>query len=126
MVLNRQLPGGGWNYGNTTIFKRELRPMPHSTGVALTALAGTVPHDEVNRSVEYLRAMVSSIRAPLSLGWSLVGLAAWNERVAEAASCVDECLERDEDLPEYDLPLLSLLYCALLPESENPLLVTRS
>ena len=42
MILNRQLPSGGWNYGNTTVFKRELLPMPEHTGQALCALSGFV------------------------------------------------------------------------------------
>jgi hypothetical protein len=42
MMLDRQLPHGGWNYGNSVVFGRELRPMPESTGAALTGLAGQV------------------------------------------------------------------------------------
>jgi hypothetical protein len=42
MILDRQLPHGGWNYGNTFVFGRELRPMPESSGAALAGLAGQV------------------------------------------------------------------------------------
>ena len=38
LLLDRQLPQGGWNYGNTLIFDQELRPMPLSTGMVLNAL----------------------------------------------------------------------------------------
>jgi len=35
LLLDRQLPHGGWNYGNTFVFAQELRPMPLSTGIVL-------------------------------------------------------------------------------------------
>ncbi len=28
MILDRQLPHGGWNYGNTSVFGQELHPLP--------------------------------------------------------------------------------------------------
>ena len=33
LLLDRQIPGGGWNYGNTTVFGQVLNPMPESTPV---------------------------------------------------------------------------------------------
>jgi hypothetical protein len=42
MILDRQLPHGGWNYGSTYVFGKEHLPMPESTGAALTGLAGMV------------------------------------------------------------------------------------
>ena len=40
LLLDRQLPSGGCNYGNTTILGQELRAHVQPTGTALTALAG--------------------------------------------------------------------------------------
>ncbi|HHY84012.1 MAG TPA: hypothetical protein GYA07_00550 [Verrucomicrobia bacterium] len=128
MILNRQLPSGGWNYGNTTVFQTQLRPMPHSTGVALAALAGSpgIARQEVAKSIDYLTETVGTIRAPLSLGWSLTGLAAWDAEPPAAPDWIAESLEREKELPEYDLSLLSVLYCAAQPKSENPLLSLNS
>src|SRR5689334_17353480 len=73
MILNRQLPHGGWNYGNSFVFERELRPMPESTGAALAVLAGSVDKRTVGRSLEYLEGEVDRLRTPVSLGWCLLG-----------------------------------------------------
>ena len=67
MMLDRQLPHGGWNYGNTYVFGRELRPMPESTGAALTGLAGQV--EVRSRSLEastiYKEKLIGFIRRSL-------------------------------------------------------------
>src|SRR5262249_9989037 len=39
LLYDRALPHGGWNYGNRSVFGRELRPQPGPTGLALLALA---------------------------------------------------------------------------------------
>jgi hypothetical protein len=44
MVMNRQLATGGWNYGNTSVFGRQLYPQPDQTGVALSALRRSEEH----------------------------------------------------------------------------------
>ena len=51
--------------------------MPESTGSALTGLAGHVEMGVVARSLDYLRGEVNALRTPVSLGWGLLGLAAW-------------------------------------------------
>ncbi len=38
LLLDRQIPGGGWNYGNTTVFGQTLQAMPEDTGMVLAAL----------------------------------------------------------------------------------------
>ena len=78
LLLNRQLPHGGWNYGNTEVFGQELRPSPEDTGAALSALTGRVSETQISKSLEYLSREVRIVRTPISLGWSLLGLNAWN------------------------------------------------
>jgi len=77
LLLDRQLPEGGWNYGNTKILGNTLRPFPGPTGVALCALQGETRQEEVASSVKYLERELQRIRAPMSLGWGLIGLNAW-------------------------------------------------
>lgn len=122
MLLNRQLPGGGWNYGNTTVYGTELRPMLHSTGMALAALANHVEFKVISNSIQYLENSLPAVRSPLSLGWGIIGLSAWNRRPSESELWIDECLRSEEHTIEYDPTLLSLLNCALLPSNRNPLL----
>ncbi|WP_413934018.1 prenyltransferase/squalene oxidase repeat-containing protein [Nitrospira sp. BLG_1] len=114
MVLDRQLPHGGWNYGNTHVFGRELHPMPESTGAALTGLTGLVERDAVRESLTYLQHKVTSLRTPISLGWSLLGLAAWNESPANVAALVERCLANQERYGEYETSALCLLVLGAL------------
>ena len=109
LLLNRQLPHGGWNYGNTTIFGRELHPMPESTGAALTGLAGLVSQAEVERSLSYLEGEVPRLRTPLSLGWGLLGLAAWQRWPPNGEDLIKKCLAAQSRYGEYDTTVLCIL-----------------
>jgi hypothetical protein len=109
MVLDRQLPHGGWNYGNTHVFGKELHPMPESTGAALAGLAGLVERDAVSPSLTYLQQAVTGLRTPISLGWSLIGLAAWNQSPPNPAALVERCLANQERYGEYETSALCLL-----------------
>jgi len=125
MMLDRQLPHGGWNYGNTLVFGRELHPMPESTGAALTGLAGEVDRQTVSRSVDYLQGEVDRLRTPISLGWALLGLAAWGVWPSNGTALVERCLANQTRYGEYDTSSLCLLFLgALAGESpaQHPLL----
>ncbi len=77
MIADRQLPAGGWNYGNTTVFGQALRPMPETTGIALNALKEQASRETLQRSLDYLKVNLAGIRTPYSLAWGLMGLGAW-------------------------------------------------
>ncbi len=109
MLMDRQLPKGGWNYGNTAVYGQELYPQPENTGLALCALSGLVSRADVHRSIDYLRSRILQIRTPLSLGWGLLGLGAWGERPVGARSWILESLERQKKYGLYETTLLSLL-----------------
>lgn len=112
LLLNRQLPSGGWNYGNTIGFGQELRPTVDATGLALTALRGATAAEDVERSLTYLRARVASVHAPFSLAWALLGLSAWDARPADAAERIRESLKRQEVTSEHPTSALALLLLA--------------
>jgi len=109
MLLDRQLPHGGWNYGNTLVFGKELHPMPESTGAALASLSGSVDRDAVLPSLQYLQGEVIRLRTPISLGWSLLGLAAWRIVPPNANALVERCLASQERYGEYETSALCLL-----------------
>lgn len=113
MLLDRQLPHGGWNYGNTFVFGKELHPLPESTGVALQALAGTTPIHEVEQSLDYLLHELPHLRTPLSLGWALLGLGAWGLKPANTEALALASIQRQERYGLYPLPSLALLLCAV-------------
>jgi hypothetical protein len=114
MLLDRQLPDGGWNYGNTVVFGQKLYPMPDMTGMALSALSGLVSYVDVAKSVEYLRAEAPGLRTPFSLGWCLLGLGSWGSRPSEAEALILNCLARQGECGPYDTIAYSLLVSAFL------------
>jgi hypothetical protein len=112
MLMDRQLPGGGWNYGNTLIFGKELFPMADATGMALNALSGRTSRESIAASLEYLRKETRRLRTPLSLGWGLLGLGAWGERPEDSRVWVMETLQKQDRFGPFDTSLLSLLLIA--------------
>ncbi len=112
LFMDRQLVSGGWNYGNTTVFGTELAAMPESTGLALSALSGLVKKQDVSRSIAQIKDTVESLITPFSLGWAILGLAAWGERPRNANTLIDQCLNRQGRYGAYDTSLLSLLLVA--------------
>jgi hypothetical protein len=114
MLLDRQLPHGGWNYGNTLVFGRELHPMPDSTGAALAGLASQAEQGTVARSLDYLQDEVDRLRTPISLGWSLLGLAAWDRWPSNGAALVERCLANQTRYGGYDTSALCLLFLGAL------------
>jgi hypothetical protein len=80
LLRDRAIPGGGWNVGNNVVRGRVLRPQPAPTGLALLALAA---HDcpaetKIQDACDYLQATLPNTRAPASLCWGILALAAWN------------------------------------------------
>lgn len=114
MTIDRQLPHGGWNYGNTTVYGQELHPMPESTGAALAGLVGQAEQGTVARSLDYLQGEVDRLRTPISLGWGLLGLAAWDRWPSNGAALVERCLANQARYGEYDTSALCLLLLAAL------------
>jgi hypothetical protein len=99
MILDRAIPSGGWNYGNSAVLGNTLRPFPETTGVALAALAGEPRHGAIDRGIAYLSGELPRIRSPLSLGWGLIGLTAWNARPADADGWLNEAYARSVSHP---------------------------
>ncbi len=112
LLLDRQIPGGGWNYGNTIVFGQVLRPMPESTGMVLNALSQKVSREAVQKSLAYLEATVTNLKTPWALGWALLGLGAWGARPAAAGEMLQACLARQARVSSYDTSSLALLLTA--------------
>lgn len=109
LLLDRQLPHGGWNLGNTVVFGNELLPVPDSTGLALVALAGLVTRAEVETSLSRTAKDLEEVKTPLSLGWILFCRSAWGIPVVDARARVLECLDLESLLGEYDLAQVGFL-----------------
>ncbi len=93
VILNRALAQGGWNYGNTSVFGRQLRPQPGPTGLALLALAAHASKNRprsVDPAIAYLVRTLPEVRAPISLAWGVLGLRAWNASPPAAEEWLSE------------------------------------
>ena len=99
--------------------------MPESTGAALACLSGMVQRDAVLPSLQYLQNEVARLQTPISLGWSLLGLAAWKLAPPNAKALVERCLANQERYGEYETSALCLLVLgglAVGTDAQNPLL----
>ena len=114
MLMDRQLPHGGWNCGNTIVFGHELRPAPESTGAALHALVGRVPRAEVERSLNYLSNEVGRLRTPVALGWSLLALRSWDASPENGSDLIARSFKDQDRYGSYDTASLSLLLISML------------
>ena len=120
VVLNRALAQGGWNYGNTSVFGRQLRPQPGPTGLALLALAAQASKHRprsVDPAIAYLLRTLPDVRAPISLAWGVLGLRAWNASPVAAADWLSESYSLHTGRPDVTAGL-SLL---LLAHGDDPL-----
>ncbi len=111
VIVDRAIPGGGWNYGNNVVFGRVLRPQPGPTGIALLALAAREPLDcaVVPPALDYLRKALPAIRAAASIGWGVLGLKAHHACPPEAASWLEGAYEHCTGRPDATLGLSLLL-----------------
>ncbi len=112
LLRDRRIGTGGWNYGNTTVFGRTLRPQPGPTGLSLLALAACGgKREEVGDSLDYLRRSLPDVRAAVSLGWGVLGLRAWGTSPGEADQWLSESAEaalgRDDAAPRLGLLLIA-------------------
>lgn len=113
LLIDRQLPAGGWNYGNTKVFEQYLNPMPAPTGMALWALSGQVDRARVAASLQYLREQLTGLVTPLSLGWALIGLSAWNVAFDNGRELAADCLSRQHRYGTYNTSHLAVLLYAM-------------
>jgi hypothetical protein len=114
LLLDRQCPHGGWNYGNIIVFGAELRPMPENTGMALDALKNLAARSSLELSLDYLKIALRNLRTPIALSWGILGLGAWGERPVAATTWLSECWGRQSQFGVYDTTSLSLLILASL------------
>jgi len=118
LFMDRQLPHGGWNYGNRIVYGQELYPQPANTGIALAALAGLVQRSEIHRSLEYAQKQAQQCRSAFSLSWVVLGLSAWHEKPDQAQSWIIESLGLQERYGHYNTSLLSLLITSFFVDGD--------
>jgi hypothetical protein len=82
-LLDRQIPSGGWNYGNPGLNDRELLPFWDTTGLALVALGGQPDVGRVRPSLDLLEKNQGKIGSLCGLVWAALGLEAHGRNLPE-------------------------------------------
>jgi hypothetical protein len=111
VLIDRQLPDGGLNYGNTEVLGQFLRPHLEPTGIGLIALAGeTDASGRVAKSIEWLGRSMGPATTPLSLAWALMGLRAQGVTLPQADDWLSSAAARVNvrDRSPHKLALLAL------------------
>ncbi|MCI0491751.1 MAG: hypothetical protein L0Z07_02310 [Planctomycetes bacterium] len=111
LLVDRLLPAGGCNYGNTIVLGQTLLAHVQPTGLAMMGLAGEDNGDSrIAFSLDYLERKLASEPTTASLCYGLLGLAAHNRRPAEADSWLSAVYERvvSQEVSLYTLALLAL------------------
>lgn len=110
LLVDRLLPEGGCNYGNTYVLGQKLRPHVQPSGIAMLALRNEFDvKRKIALTLDYLAKSLEST-TPASLAWALLGLAANNRQVKNAdellARAYEHVLQRDKS--PYKIALLAL------------------
>jgi hypothetical protein len=116
LIVDRAVGGGGWNYGNKSVFGTGLRPQPGPTGLALLALAAAGDRSPAAaRAVGYLVDALRSLRSPVSLGWGILGLRAHRALPPASDSWMQESHARCTGRPDAAMGLALLLLASSEP-----------
>lgn len=74
MLFDRACRIGGWNYGNSRVYGKDLWPYVPTTALALLALQDRRDHPVVQRSLEQLQKDVATERSAVALGLTIICL----------------------------------------------------
>lgn len=115
LMVDRLLPDGGCNYGNTFVLGQPLRPHIQPTGIVMTALAGTDADDpRIAKSLSWLDSELDAQTPTASLAYGLLGLAAHDRERSDAATLLEAALKKPSSSLGADLPRRSLAALAIL------------
>ncbi|TWT76855.1 hypothetical protein Pla123a_22780 [Posidoniimonas polymericola] len=96
LLVDRLLPAGGANYGNTIVLGQELLAHVQPTGIALWALAETPAQSPlIEKAIEFLDASVSADTTTASLSYAVLGLTAQGRRPAAADAWLHAACDRE-------------------------------
>lgn len=113
LLLDRLLPTGGANYGNTFVLGQKLRPQIEPTGLAVVALGGARDASgRLDASIKYLRSSVNEQTPGVSLAYGLMGLAAQDAWPSQAETFLESAYQRSQAQQPEPLKLSLLLLAA--------------
>lgn len=79
MIYDRMCEGGGWNYGNSSVYGDSMWPYPDVTAVALIALQDRRERKENQVSLRVLIDLAQKTDSGLALSWAAICLALYGE-----------------------------------------------
>ena len=129
MLLDRELPDGGWNYGNTRVFLNVLLPIPEYTGLALAALGAFAMRPErsiIERSLKYLASNQCASSTPLIATWKAFAFRSWNKNVTELLGTLVSILGYQLHYGSYNTPVLAQLLAAIVTDGNFPFLTNQT
>ena len=112
LLIDRQLPGGGCNYGNTFVLGNKLLPHVQPTGLALWALAGEASDPRIPPSLAYLQREWRGTRGTSSRCYAALALDAhghWSAEDAEEFAALVVGGRPPSEESDYILALQSLV-----------------
>lgn len=123
LMLDRILPGGGCNYGNTIVLDQVLRPHIQPTGIVLLALAGDADKNErVLKTIAWLEQALDEKTTIASLAFAAMGLAAHDRSPVDILSRLEMAAAKPTAAMGAALPRRSLTALAMLG-ARNPLVI---
>src|SRR5262249_35705100 len=121
LLIDRLLPEGGCNYGNTYVLGQKLRPQIEPSGLTLLALAGEDSDDpRISRTIKYIAAAISEQTTPISLSYGLIGQNAHRRAPADAAAWLESAYART--IKREPAPLTIALLVLAAQGAECPLI----
>ena len=106
LLLDRAIPTGGWNLGNPVVFGNATSAAARANRPGVAGFGRHGSHSKVvDQALDYLRSALAGTLAPISLGWGLLGLRAWQAWPVEGAGWLASAFEmRRESLGRSNWP----------------------
>lgn len=115
LMIDRLLPDGGCNYGNTFVLGQTLRPHIQPTGIVMLALAGTDSQDpRIGKSLSWLDSELNAETTTASLSYGLLALAAHDRERTDASKLLEAALKKPTSSLGAALPRRTLAALAVL------------
>lgn len=84
LLIDRQIPSGGWNYGNKSVYGQELIPFTDTTALALLALFDHVSESSIEASLKFLETASVAEESPYALALAALALRRCRRSSADA------------------------------------------
>jgi hypothetical protein len=92
VLADRECVGGGWNYGNRTVYGQDLAPYVQTTAVAMLALQASSRADVAGRGLRLLATRWGDERGGLSLALATAAMRIWGDAGRQDADEADAAL----------------------------------